>query len=163
MTTFPFVDPLMGPVAGLAGDDPAPTAPDMSVVVIAHERTVDAAAGFDKMAEKAEPHFRPVAERFLGLHQRHALILAGILRKGGIEPDEDGTLMGTINRAVVATRAFLDEIDEDVMAQVRRGEAHVVEAYENALHAGLPDPDRQVIADLHEELTALLAETRHLS
>jgi hypothetical protein len=156
MNSIPMV-PSLSP-ALTPEDAPARPAPDVEALRRAHDRTVDAAAGFETMVAKAEPQFRPVAERFLDLHRRHALAIAGMLRTCGVEPDADGTLFGTVNRVVLAARAF---IDEDVMANVRRGEASVLEAYEDAARAGLADRDREAMRGLHAELSALLAETRH--
>ncbi|MEO0359728.1 MAG: DUF2383 domain-containing protein, partial [Pseudomonadota bacterium] len=98
----------------------------------AHARSVDAAAGFEKMAEKAELHFKDVASRFLGLHLDHAHRLAEMLKAHGRTPDPEGTFMGEINEAVVSMRAFFDEIDEDVMDQVRSGEEWTVSALKDA-------------------------------
>jgi hypothetical protein len=69
---------------------------------------------------------------------------------------------GGLNRAVVSARAFLDEIDEDVMDQVRSGERHVLGAFDAALDAGLPERDRAQVGAMRGELAALLDETRHL-
>jgi hypothetical protein len=132
-------------------------------VVTAHQRTIDALAGFETMVEKAEPDFLSVAQQFRDLHLRHTDILAGILRNAGLDPDEDGTFMGTINRAVVATRAFFDEIDADVMKQVRRGEENVLAAYRDANAQPLTPSEQQAIAALIAELQTLLAQTQHLS
>jgi hypothetical protein len=52
-------------------DTPAPEAA-LDAVEKLHGRTLDALAGFETMVEKAEPEFRPVAERFRALHEAHA-------------------------------------------------------------------------------------------
>ncbi len=127
-----------------------------------HSRTLDVLAGYEKMVEKAEPAFRPVAERFRALHEAHAKALMSMLLVHGRTPDADGSLMASVNRAVVATRAFVDEIDEDVMGQVRNGERHVLAAFDDALAAGLAEPDRAQVAAMRGELAALLDETAHL-
>lgn len=132
-------------------------------VETALNRTNDALAGFETMVEKAEPAFRPVAERFRALHARHAAELARLLRAAGRVPDTDGTIMGTVNRAVVATRAFFDRIDTDVLAQVFSGEEYVTDAYRAALEAPLSSPEHDVLSGLLTELQTLVAETRALA
>ena len=132
-------------------------------VETAHQRTVDALAGFETMVEKAEPDFLPVAQQFRDLHLHHGEILSGILRNAGHAPETDGTFMGTVNRAVVATRAFFDEIDADVMKQVRRGEESVMAAYRDAYAQPLAPSERQAIAALISGLQTLLSQTQHLS
>lgn len=123
-------------------------------------RTSDARAGFETMVDKAEPSFRPVAQRFLDLHTRHAALLSALLSDAGRAPDTDGSLMGTVNRAVVATRAFFDRIDDDVVRQIVQGEQSVVSAYGEALDSDLPAAERDILSGLLAELQTLVAETR---
>ncbi|MGR3501425.1 DUF2383 domain-containing protein [Pseudaestuariivita sp.] len=123
-----------------------------------HARHVDAKAGFDVMVARAEPDFKPVAEKFRDLHARHARQIASLLPDGA---DLDGSFMSSVNRAVVKMRDFFDEIDEDVMDQVRNGEKRVQRAYSDAIEAA-PDEVRPELLRASSELTALIAETRHL-
>ena len=128
----------------------------------AHTRTVDALAGFETMVEKSEPEFRDVAIRFRDLHKRHAAQLGAMLEAQGRRPDTDGSFMATVNTLVVSTRAFFDEIDEDVMEQVRDGERHVLNALSDA-HAAVSDPShRNAINQMRRELVTLLDQTRGL-
>lgn len=139
-------------------------APDASDALLAlQRRTVDALAGYVKMVEKAEPEFRPVAERFRALHDRHNAGLTAMLIRHGAEPDADGTFMGTVNKAVVSLRALFDEIDEDVMDSIRDGENHVLEAFDEAISAeGMPPADVTDLRNMRDELVMLLQDTRHL-
>jgi hypothetical protein len=140
----------------------APTMDDAALdsLAHAHTRTVDAQAGFEKMVQKAEPAFRATAARFRDLHRAHAAVLATLLQQHGRRPDPDGSFMAVVNRLVVATRALVDDIDGDVMAQVRDGENHVLAAYREAENA-VPFPVlKSSIAALRTELESLLAETR---
>lgn len=123
-----------------------------------HTRIVDAKAGFDVMVDKAEPEFRDVAVSFRDMHARHAEAIADMLH-GNV--DADGSIMGTVNKAVVSLRAWFDEIDEDVMDQVRHGEAHVIDAYRTAEKHSAPADEARLIA-LRAELEDLLDRTAHL-
>lgn len=136
--------------------------PDLGPLQTAHDRTVDALAGFEVMVDKAEPQFRPVAQRFADLHRRHAAELAAMLVDLGAVPDTDGTLMGTVNRAVVSLRALFDQIDADAMDRIRSGEEHVCSAYQDALASGLPGTAQTRLAALLAELNDLLADTSDL-
>lgn len=125
-------------------------------------RSVDARAGYDVMVDKAEPEFRSVAQRFRETHYEQADRLGAIIVALGGEPDRDGGVMSTVNKAVVSLRAMFDEIDEDVMDSIRDGEAHVLEALDDAI-ATLPDNrHRTDVRDMRAELQKLLDETRHL-
>lgn len=127
-----------------------------------HTRTTDTLSGFQVMVDKAEPEFRPVAEQFQSVHDRHARQLTETLIRHGRQPDLDGSFMSGVNRVVVNLRAFFDEIDDDVMDQVRNGERHVIDAFDEALKEDLPDAERQEVAAMKAELTGLIDETRHL-
>jgi uncharacterized protein (TIGR02284 family) len=155
MTPVPPSTPVIDPAAMARVDDDA-----WEKLAIARTRTVDAAQGFRKMAEHAEPSFAPIVEAFLELHSRHAAEFTRLLAEAGHPPTDDGSLMGAVNRLVVATRALLDDIDADVLRQVHSGEENVADAYQEALEAGLPAPVRDRVAAMLGELNELLDDTR---
>lgn len=131
-------------------------------LVALHLKTVDALKGYVKMVEKAEPEFRPVAQRFHDLHARQASALASKLSARGLNVDADGSLMGTINETVVGLRAFFDEIDADVMSSIRNGEDHVLDAFDTVLEHDLPPQDAVDMSAMRDALVALLDDTRDL-
>lgn len=124
----------------------------------AHTRTVDALAGFETMAEDAEPEFSDTVARFIDLHQRHADALAAMLAANGREADPDGSFMATVNTLVVKTRALFDEIDEDVMDAIRDGERHVIDAYEEVERGDAPIEVAEKVRGMRDELEMLLRE-----
>lgn len=131
-------------------------------LVTLHHRTVDALRGYEKMVDKAEPEFLPVAKSFRDLHARHASGLAGILSGMGIAVDQAGTLMGTINETVVSLRALFDEIDEDVMDSIRNGEDHVLRAFDEVLKADHAPEVTGKVSAMRDDLVRLLDDTRNL-
>lgn len=131
-------------------------------LVTLHNRTVDALRGHEKMVEKAEPEFLPVAKSFRDLHRRHASGIAGILSGMGIAVDPGGTLMGSINETVVSLRALFDEIDEDAMDSIRNGENHVLRAFDEVLKVEQAPEIAAKVSAMREELVRLLDDTRHL-
>jgi uncharacterized protein (TIGR02284 family) len=152
----------VAPPVGLVGslDDERIEARSAALEAL-YDRTVDSLKGFSKMVEKAEPSFRDIAEKFRSLHARQAVALARFLADKGVEVDGDGSIMGTVNEAVVTFRAFFDDIDEDVMDQIRSGEDWVQNAFDEAI-AEQDISDAQIAIKLREmqaELTELLAET----
>lgn len=122
-----------------------------------HTKYVDTVAGFAKMVEKAEPAFRPVAEDFLALHARHADTLARMLVAHGRDPDRDGTFMAAVNIAVVALRAFFDNIDVGVMTAIRDGEDRILTASDAALMQPIGAADTGEITEMRDELRTLLS------
>jgi uncharacterized protein (TIGR02284 family) len=125
-------------------------------VAAARTRTLDALAGFEKMVELAQPEFAPTVMAFRDLHDRHANSFTRMLTDAGHPPADEGSMMGTVNRVVVATRALFDEIDADVLSQIRSGEEHVLAAYDEALEGDLPADVQDQLVDLRSELAKLL-------
>ena len=139
--------------AGFGGDTP-----ENDKMLALYNRIVDAKAGFDVMVEKAEDDFVDVATSFRDMHARHASEVEKMLAP---DVDRDGTLMGTVNKAVVTMRAFFDEIDEDVMDQVRNGEESVLNAFRDAEAQAVGQQEAKLIG-LRAELEDLLERTKHL-
>lgn len=128
----------------------------LDLIANAHTRTVDALAGYETMVEKAEPEFLPTATRFRDMHERHASHLSAMLANNGRTPDDDGSFMATVNRMVVSTRAFFDEIDEDVMKQIRDGEEWVTEALADAEMSARREDIASDLRAMREEIEAAL-------
>lgn len=148
--------PLMNPGDRRDGND------DATALIALYDRVVDSVKGYDKMVEKAEPAFRDTADRFRTLHARHAQDLQQLFSVLDIETDADGSFMGTVNQTVVTFRAFFDDIDEDVMDQVRSGEDWVLKAFEDAIAEQDSAGAGPKLRAMQAELIDLLADTRHL-
>lgn len=139
-----------------------PVTDGSEALVALRDRALDAEKGFATMVGKAEPSFRSVAESFRSLHDQHASIIGQLLIDRGLQPDSEGSFMGNVNQAVVTLRAFFDDIDEDVMKQVRDGEKNVLAAFDTALAAPLFGPEAGTVRRLRDELSDLLRRTREL-
>jgi uncharacterized protein (TIGR02284 family) len=146
-----------GPATALPADESRHAA-----LAALHDRNIDMAKGFAKMVEKAEPSFRSTAERFRALHGRHTDALGRMLSDLGLNADSDGTFMGKVHQAVVSIRAFFDEIDEDVMDQVRSGERALLQAYEEAIAENTAQGFVAKLREMQAEVQAELTATAHL-
>lgn len=125
-------------------------------------RTVDAKAGFEAMSNRAEREFEAVVRKFHGERHPHPERISAIIVAHRGEPDVDGTVMSSINRAVVSVRAIFDEVDGDMLDRVRRGEGHVLAAFDEAVGATDEGRDRDEVLSMKSELETLLDETSHL-
>lgn len=122
-----------------------------------HTRLIDTIAGYDKVLEKAEPEFKPVAAEFRALHIRHAAAVAEMLASDGHDPEQDGSVFGTVNRAVVELRSWFDAISHNILDALANGETHVLEAFDEAIGACVSCPERQrILAEQRAELALLL-------
>jgi hypothetical protein len=152
----------------IPGHDPVMPEPDSETRALMalqdlHNQTLDVLAGYETMLDRAEAGFRPVVQRFVDLHRRHADVLARILSEEARAEPGDGTLMGTVNRMVVATRALVDTIDEGRMNAIRRGEAHVMDAFKAARACPLDAGTDLRLQTMARELADLLADTRDIA
>lgn len=134
----------------------------LDVLINLHTLSVDTHRGFQKMVEKSDLDFRPIAERFSALHGRHNMRLHNMVREMGALPDQNGSMMGTVNQAVITLRAVFDTIDSDVMDRVRSGEATVFSAFDRAIASNLPKGHRDALIQMKDELATLLHDTRRL-
>ncbi len=129
----------------------------LDALIDLHKQSINTLLGFEKMAEKAEPSFHDVVQRFVALHSRQTSRLDQMVREMGAVPDTDGSFMGTVNRAVVTMRAIFDEIDADTMKQIRSGEEFVLAAFDRAIAASLPQDHDRALNQMKGELVSLLA------
>jgi uncharacterized protein (TIGR02284 family) len=126
-------------------------------------RTLDALAGYDKMLPEAEPEVAPILRKLRETHHSHAGQLGALVTALGGTPDMNGSLMGTVTKAVVSLRAMFDEIDDDALERAVEGERHVTVAFADAM-AEIPEgPRREDLARMKAELDALLAEARAIA
>lgn len=118
-------------------------------------RTMDSLAGFDKMLEKAEPHFRTTVQSFIDLHRTHADALGRMLIERGHELDADGSWMSTMQRTVIAMRSVVDDIDEGTLPQVRMGEEQLIALYDKAIEETSDETQRRELVVMRAEVASL--------
>ena len=119
-----------------SGPQPEPDDERLDLIAKVHTRVLDTISGFDKLVEKAEPDIKPLAQAFLTTHSKHETVLATYLAQAGRVPDDDGSFIGTLNRAVIEARSWFEDVDSDVLNRVADGEEQLLETYQNARDVG---------------------------
>lgn len=151
-----------GPSPGEVKDRPAqpvdPNEDRLEKIAEAHRRVADVIEGFEKLVEKAEPEFRPVATAFLDTHRKHHLELAAYLKREGHEGSENGTFFGKVNRAVIEARSWFEKVDEAVIDRVREGEKHVLDGYAEARDTGQTVEANAMLTQHMSDIDSLLAK-----
>ena len=122
-----------------------------------HTRLIDTVEGHDKIAEKAQPEFVAIAEEFRDLHRDQAHRVASMLAGLGHDPGRDGSVFGTVNRAVVEVRSWFDDIGHNVLDALRQGEKQVHDAYEEAIAASPSVTRRATLEAMRQDLVQLVA------
>ncbi|GAB5449438.1 DUF2383 domain-containing protein [Gymnodinialimonas sp.] len=148
------------PITPVTPMESTDTSVDAEIIQKPLTRTVDALAGYEKMVAEAEPEVLAILQKLQATHKEHAAQLAAIIVAAGGTPDTDGSLMSTVNTAVVSLRAMFDEIDDDALEHAIDGEKYVVEAFEDAMKELPEGENRQALADMLAQLEGVLAEAR---
>ncbi len=119
----------------------------------------DVLSGYETLLARAEPEIRPIAADLDAMHRRHAAELHGRLASLG-EGTDDGSIRGTLNKAVTTLRDWATGLDERALSTVRRGEEMLLGVYEAALEAipaGEAAAERAMLAAQADELRAKVA------
>ncbi len=124
--------PVSAPGDTSTGQRTDPAGHCLDLIAEVHTRVLDTIAGFEKVVEKAQPGFRPVAEAFLAMHARHETELANRLTVSDRDPAADGSAFATVNRAAVEIKSWFEDVTDSMMAQVKTGELHILDAYGDA-------------------------------
>jgi hypothetical protein len=126
-------------------------------------RLVDVLAGYDEIARHAEPEISGLIADWTRLHRSHEAALSDRLRALGAVPDEDGSFFSSVQRAIIKTRAAFDELDDDILGAVARGEGRVVNLYEEALGSARDQSDRALLSGQKAQVEEMIARTRQMA
>ena len=120
---------------------------------------VDVLSGYETLLARADPDILPVATDLDAMHRRHASELQGRLASLG-EDTDDGSIRGTVNKAVTTLRDWVTGLDEQALSSVRQGEEMLLGVYETALEAiptGEGAAERTMLTTQADELRAKVA------
>lgn len=146
-----------------AAADGAEKRNDIEALQTVLTRTIDAISGYDKMLPEAEADVAPILKKLRETHHEHTGQLAAIITGLGGEPETEGSVMGTVNKAVVSLRAMFDEIDDDALEQAVNGEKWITDAFGEAAQELPEGHHRDEVVAMRQELEALLTEARAIA
>lgn len=126
-----------------------------------HTRVIDVIAGYEELVEKAEPDLRPLATTMLTLHRRHRQALDAVLTGRGHASDGEGSFMSIVQENVIRVRSWVDDMDEDLIPRIRKGEEGLRDLYDDAIAAAAGQaPERAALTAQRDELDVQIAEMR---
>lgn len=113
--------------------------------------------------ETANPGYRDLFQRMAALKGRIAADLKVEIAHQGVEPDQDGTWLGSIRKGYADLKASLKkDSDAAYIASLEEQEDRVLEAFRDALDAGQPLAVRTLAArhlpevqQMHDQMRAL--------
>lgn len=98
-----------------------------------HTATNDILTGYREMSDRAKPEIQPVVLRLIDMHQRHASEQHAELVRLRDAGQDDTSLQGAVNKAVVIVRDWVSDLDRDALPAVRQGEQSLRDKYIKAL------------------------------
>lgn len=148
-------------------DRPSTTASNDDVISTLNnliETCKDGQAGFSTAAEGVERsdlkstfyEFSQQRAEFLG-------VLQGLVRSLGGDPEDSGSISGTLHRGWIDIKSAVTGQDEEaILNECERGEDYAKEAYENALKTDLPSNISQVVEQQAQSVQAAHNRVRSL-
>lgn len=119
-----------------------------------HTAIIDAREGYGKAIEKADdPDVLQRLRAVDGLHEAAHADIHRMLASHGEDADDDGSLMGSVHKAVVTARSAILGLDDGSLAAFASGEENNLEAYDEAI-AEMADPAERTVLTAHREALA---------
>jgi uncharacterized protein (TIGR02284 family) len=121
-----------------------------------HTSLIDARSGYREGLKDAHGKgLTPLFVELIALHGDAADAIAAQLEALGAKVDDDGSLMGTFDRAVMKIASLLTELDERIMPSLVDGERVVLRHYDEAVAASSPDkPEHKLLIAQRDALRA---------
>jgi uncharacterized protein (TIGR02284 family) len=102
-----------------------------------HTAAIDARNGYQEALKDAEGQgMTPLFRELIALHEGHAAALARQLAASGETPDDKGSFMTTVHKAIMDIRSLFNGLGESVLPGLIDGEKRNVSKYDTALRDG---------------------------
>lgn len=122
-------------------------------------RISDVMAGYGTMMEKADPDLKPVIERLYDLHAGHYNTLMSLIAQLGGEPEQAGSMMGNVHKAIATLRDWTGSLDKSAIDEIANGERRVVDMYSDAISSLTDEPEyRSELEQQREVLRGAIAD-----
>ncbi len=115
---------------------------------------VDILKGYAEMQERAETDLLPVIQRLHALHETHAAELMDMLDRIGGAPEDAGSAMGLVHKAVATARDWAGALDATAIPQIVDGEKQVLSSYDRAVEAIVAPPELVTLLDRQRTVLA---------
>ncbi len=119
-----------------------------------HTRLIDAREGYADGRELAEqPRMAALLDALLTMHGAHADEIARVLVARGVTPENDGSFLQYVHKAVLNVRSALTGLGENVIPGLRDGERRILDLYDDT--RATVNADRDLVALLDRQRTAV--------
>ena len=127
---------------------------DLDALKALHTSEIDAVSGYLKALEVAEgADAKAVLEEALQLHRRGHDRIHKLIVELGEQPDESGSFMASVHKAIITVRATFSGLDHSSLSGFADGEERIAEAYAETIRQNASD-DR-IVSQLTEQELAI--------
>lgn len=124
-----------------------------------HTILIDSKHGYEEALSDAEG--RGMTQLFrdmITLRIHDAGELATVLATLGEKPDDSGSFMTTVNRAIISIRSLFGGLDESILPGLIDGEKRIVGYYDSALETAGSSVDREILTRQRQNLLKIIAD-----
>jgi uncharacterized protein (TIGR02284 family) len=123
-----------------------------------HTMSIDARNGYQAALKDAEGHgLTSVFNEMSSMHGTNASQIAAELAKAGENPDDGGSFMSVVHRAIMDVRSLFNGLDRSVLPGLIDGETRNLSSYDEALAMqGLPPTVASVLAPGRARISAAI-------
>jgi uncharacterized protein (TIGR02284 family) len=135
---------------------------DNDTLVELHTASIDACKGYDEAIKDAEkPELKALFQRAKSLHEKAHAEIHVILTARAATPDDKGSFMSTVHKAVISMRSAVVGLDVGSLSSFASGEERIIEAYDKAIEANGDDgPVRTALEAQKSALMELVGDMK---
>lgn len=124
-----------------------------------HTILIDSKHGYEEALADAEGHgMTQLFRDMISLRIKDGDEIATELVTLGERPDESGSFMTTVNRAIISLRSLFGGLDESVLPGLIDGEKRIVTYYDSALETAASSVDREILTRQRQNLLKVIAD-----
>jgi uncharacterized protein (TIGR02284 family) len=117
-----------------------------------HAKLIDARKGYETAREEADsPPMMKLFSEMTSLHEQFHQDIHRILNARGVVPDDDGTLLATVHKAVISVRSAVTGLDADSLSGFADGEKRILKGYDEAIVENAEDVSAVAILHRHRD------------
>ncbi|WP_296417758.1 ferritin-like domain-containing protein [Pseudooctadecabacter sp.] len=95
---------------------------------------IDSREGYEEAAEAVDsPHLQSLFEDLSARRAQDAREVRDFLKGADVDLDDDGSILGSAHRQFLELKDSLSGDDEAIIAEVIRGEQHLLDTYDEAI------------------------------
>jgi uncharacterized protein (TIGR02284 family) len=129
-----------------------------------HTALVDARKGYEEAIEKSDnPGLTALFREMHTLHGAAHGDIHGLLVAKGAHPDDDGSFMGTVHKAVISVRSAITGLDDNSLASFASGEESTLAKYDEAIRDEDDAGVTQTLRGHRDRLAAKVGEMKRLA